>query len=111
MVPILGTSDHGRRTAIRLLAALPPLVAGAVIGTLDKIFTITGMFGFAIEFVIPTIMQLLSRRMCVKRWGPGSDSTPFSGWHSHSFWVCLELFVGVAAWIAAVVFTIISWVN
>jgi amino acid permease len=108
-VPIIGASARGKHVFVRLLAAVLPLIAGATMGKLDKIFTVTGMFGFAIEFVIPTIFQYLSVRYMVARWGPGAAATPYSGWHSRPFWVFLELAVGIAAWVAAVVFTIITW--
>jgi len=47
-----------------------------------------------------------SSRFCVKRWGAGSDKTPYSGWHSHTVYVVITLIVGIASWIAAIAFSV-----
>ena len=95
---------------IRLYCAVPPLIFGALLGKLDVIFTVAGLFGFALEFIIPTIYHLLSTRILTRRFGAGAETTPYTGWYSRKFWVWLTLVVGMAACIAAITFTILSWI-
>eukprot|EP00727_Mastigamoeba_balamuthi_P012013 m51a1_g7434 hypothetical protein (486) ;mRNA; r:51912-53707 len=94
-----------RRVLVRMMAAVLPLVLGTLVGRLDTIFTIAGMFGFAIEFVVPPVFQWLSRRACVRRWGKGSDVTPFTGTHSGPVPVWVTFAVGIAAFAFSILAT------
>eukprot|EP00727_Mastigamoeba_balamuthi_P002179 m51a1_g11959 hypothetical protein (490) ;mRNA; r:792189-793988 len=91
------------RVCCRLASAVPPMILASVFGRLDTIFTITGLFAFALEYVIPPVIQWRSSRYCVARWGKNTDWTPFSGWYSHLPMIVLTLVAGIAAWIVAIV--------
>ncbi|KAH3760914.1 Transmembrane protein [Pelomyxa schiedti] len=105
-----GTATRARiaRIIVRLICVFPPIIAGALLGELDKIFTFTGLFAFVLVFFIPAIFQFISKRALVKKYGPGSDWTPYSGWYSHDFFVILTLVVGIIAFGVAIADTIIS---
>ena len=97
-----------RHVVIRFYCCIPPMILGALVGKLNIIFTISGMFGFILEFIIPTIFHIVSSNFLVTRFGPGSDKTPYTYWASKRFWVLLTLIIGTAACIAAIVFTILG---
>jgi len=99
-----------RHMIIRFYCCIPPIILGALLGKLDVIFTISGMFGFILEFIVPTIFHIVSSKTLVKFFGPGSDATPFTDWSSRRFWVILTLVIGSAACSAAIAFSIKSYV-
>lgn len=101
--------ESRRKLVSRLLAALPPLILGTAIGRLDTIFTVTGWFGFAIEFIVPTVFQWLSSRRCVRAFGAGADETPYSGFHSRPLFFWTTLAVGIAALATTIGLTIDQW--
>jgi len=103
-------STH-RHVIIRLYCVIPPLVLGALLGKLDVIFTISGMFGFVLEFIVPTVYWMISSKFLVSGFGFGADKTPYSGVFSKKSWVLIALVVGCLACLAAIIFTIIGWVN
>jgi len=100
-----------RHMIIRFYCCIPPLVLGALLGKLDVIFTISGMFGFILEFIVPTVFHMISSNFLVKRFGAGSDVTPYTNWSSNKFWVLLTLIIGSIACITAIVFTGIGWAS
>jgi len=101
-------SKH-RRISITLCCIIPPLVLGILVGKLDVIFTIAGLFGFALEFVTPTVFHLKSTKYMSTTFAPGAEKTPYSGWYSSPVMVWIELVVGLTACAMAIAFTIINW--
>eukprot|EP01105_Mastigella_eilhardi_P012074 TRINITY_DN2779_c0_g1_i1.p1 TRINITY_DN2779_c0_g1~~TRINITY_DN2779_c0_g1_i1.p1 ORF type:complete len:421 (-),score=84.47 TRINITY_DN2779_c0_g1_i1:50-1312(-) len=91
------------RLAIRFACVVPPVIAGTLLGELDKIFTFSGMFAFFLVFIIPCVYQWLSKRTMVKLYGKGADRTPYSGFYSHDAFVLVALVVGLAAFALAFV--------
>ncbi|KAF0720262.1 Aste57867_449 [Aphanomyces stellatus] len=64
----------------RMLATIPPLVMAALFKKLDAIFTIAGLFGFAIGLVVPCWFQVIGIKYCRRHFGPTDDAaaTPYS---------------------------------
>lgn len=99
-----------RRIAIRLCCVVPPVILGALLGKLNVIFTVTGLFGFVLEFITPTAYFLRSSKYLVSRFGPGADANPYTGIFSNKFWVILAMVVGCVACLTAIYFTVSDWV-
>lgn len=83
------------RYAFRLAAAVPPLVLSAINGKLSIIFTITGLIGFWLELIIPALLHVLSARLCVAKYGPGSERTPYTTMFSHTLVAVAIAIVGI----------------
>jgi len=87
----------------RLVASVPPVVAAAALGKLDKIFSFVGLFGFLLELIFPGLLHLLSSRYCWNLWGAGSEKTPYSHPVFSKFYlVYITLFFGSTALLLAI---------
>jgi len=95
----------GRRGKImcRFVAAVPPIILGALLGNLSSIFKFTALFAFFLEFVFPCFLQLASTKECRKWWGAGSEKTPYSGHFSRFIYVYITLVFAVVAFTFAFV--------
>ena len=93
------------RRACRLAACLPPIAFALCFGKLDTIFTITGLFAFALEFIVPCLLQLASMRMVQAKYGAGCERTQYSSWASDSRVVCVVLVLGCAAFLVSIIST------
>ncbi|KAL0486636.1 11 TM domain-containing transmembrane protein [Acrasis kona] len=60
----------------RLLAAVPPLIGAIFVRDLSKLLSYAGLVGFIITFVIPPVLNVVSRRVCEKRFG--CSKTPYT---------------------------------
>ena len=47
----------------RLLAALPPLIAAFFISDLGKVTNFTGITGFAVAFIFPSLLGIYSKKL------------------------------------------------
>jgi len=92
----------------RLAACLPPIAFALCFGKLDLIFTITGLFAFALEFIVPCLLQLTSSRYVVERYGEGSEKTQYSSWVSDVRVVWVVLLLGCAAFAVSIVSTVLG---
>ena len=110
---IFGSDTNGRHRhwVTGLLSSVPPLIGACISGELDIIFSFTGIFDFALEFLIPAVFQCLSVYTFVKRWGKGSEKTDYTGWHSKPFVAWFTIVVGVIAAIVSLTFTIMDLVK
>eukprot|EP00163_Fabomonas_tropica_P032758 TRINITY_DN8353_c0_g2_i1.p1 TRINITY_DN8353_c0_g2~~TRINITY_DN8353_c0_g2_i1.p1 ORF type:complete len:307 (-),score=51.61 TRINITY_DN8353_c0_g2_i1:10-903(-) len=79
----------------RGLATVPPIIVGGTVNQLDRIFSITGLFGFWLQIFIPCILQLWSRWWCTSVWGAKASRTPYSSHFSRSFYNVLAMAFGV----------------
>jgi hypothetical protein len=55
------------RTVFRLIAALPPLLGASVVSNLGRITNFTGISGFAVAFVFPSLLQIYSKELMQRR--------------------------------------------
>jgi hypothetical protein len=85
----------------RFAAAIPPIILGAVLGKLDKIFGFTALFAFFLEFVFPCFLHYSSTKLCIKWWGEGSEKTPYSGFFSKMGFVYITLVFASVAFLFA----------
>lgn len=82
----------------RLLSAIPPLFLGCVWRQLSLIVKIGGTLGFFIAFIIPSALQIMSRRRSLKEFG--TKDTPYSFHLSKTGYAIVMLVVfGFAAFI------------
>ena len=79
------------------LCALPPLLCTALVSDTAFLFSLCGLFGFAIVFFVPAALQLAAMRSSVKRWGPAGRATPHTTLFSSSTTVGAVLAFGSAA--------------
>jgi hypothetical protein len=56
--------DRKRVGAVRVLAAVPPIVGACFVRELGTITDYTGITGFVIAFVFPALLQSKSKRYC-----------------------------------------------
>jgi len=85
----------------RLIAAAPPIALAAALGRLDKIFTFTGLFAFFLQLIFPCWLQLVSSRLCIRRWGKGTEVTSLSWIWSHPIYQWITIVFGTGALIFA----------
>ena len=69
----------------RLLACIPPIIAGAIKGDLEVIFNFAGIFGFFLLFIIPSLLQIYSKYIIRRKWGSKTYVTVYSGKYSTSY--------------------------
>lgn len=60
----------------RLLAAIPPLIGSFFVRNLATILQYVGLIGFLITFIIPPVLNLVSRYHCEKRFR--ASKTPYT---------------------------------
>ncbi|KAH3743218.1 amino acid transporter [Pelomyxa schiedti] len=89
------------RGICRAIAAIPPIIAAAILGDLSVIFTVTGLFGFFLVFFIPSAFNLLSKVYMSKH--NLRVKTPYTGWYSHRVVIILVLLIGVCAFLFALI--------
>ena len=90
----------GRLRSVRVaaaLCALPPLLCTALVSDTAFLFSLCGLFGFAIVFFVPAALQLAAMRASVKRWGAAGRATPHTTLFSSSTTVGAVLAFGSAA--------------
>jgi hypothetical protein len=92
----------------RLGACLPPLLLALLLGKLDLIFSVTGLFAFALEFIVPCLLQLRSVAMVEARFGKGSEWTQYSSFISHTPVVYTVLTLGCLALVISVTATLMG---
>ena len=59
---------------------LPAFTGAALLIDASLIISIGGLFGFAIELVLPALLQIYSIKACQALWGADAWCTPYS-WH------------------------------
>lgn len=64
------------KTMFRLLAAIPPIIGAACVTDLGVITDYTGVTGFAIAFIFPSLLMLAAERRCHAQGLP--SRTPYS---------------------------------
>jgi hypothetical protein len=64
------------KTMFRLLAAIPPIIGAACVTDLGVITDYTGVTGFAIAFIFPSLLMLAAERRCRTQGLP--SRTPYS---------------------------------
>ena len=100
------------RTFTRFVAAVPPLIAGAFLGSAAVVFTFAGLFACWLSYNFPPLMQIFGKRKCIKTFGPNSEKTSISGrLHSSSILAWITFGVGAIAWVISVVLFIMDLVN
>ncbi|EMD48200.1 amino acid transporter, putative [Entamoeba histolytica KU27] len=87
----------------RLVAAVPPLIAGAIKGDLEVIFNFAGIFGFFLLFIIPGVLQIYSKFIIRRKWGSKTYVTSFSGKYSSSYWAWPILIIAIICFSFALV--------
>ena len=60
----------------RLAAAIPPVIGACIVRDLDVILSYVGLLGFVITFVFPPLLNMISKRRALKRFG--SNKTPYT---------------------------------
>jgi hypothetical protein len=101
-------TPYALKRLCRLLACLPPIAFALLFGKLDLIFSITGLFAFALEFIVPCLLQLTSRRMVREKYGEGSEGTIYSSFISHEPVVWTVLVLGCLAFVISIVSTLMG---
>eukprot|EP00899_Mesostigma_viride_P006374 jgi/Mesvir1/15738/Mv03311-RA.3 len=66
------------KVALRMLAAIPPLVLGSINGKLDELFSICGLGAYLMAFIGPALLQLCSVAVMRRHLGPGAEVTAYS---------------------------------
>ncbi|KAL7712877.1 Amino acid transporter [Entamoeba marina] len=66
----------------KTLAAIPPLLLACIKADLTKIFGLTGVFGFVLVFIFPTIFQIFSKKTYRIQFGKHASGTLYSGPYS-----------------------------
>lgn len=94
--------DKWSRIVCRLVATVPPLICAAVMGEINKIFDISGLFAFFLQLFFPAALQLLSKRFCERMWGHESTKTPYSMFIGHSAFVWITIVFGALAFLFSV---------
>ncbi|ELP94213.1 hypothetical protein EIN_186400 [Entamoeba invadens IP1] len=89
---------------VKALAAFPPFILTALVGSLRVIFDVTGCFSFVLCFTLPCIFQYLSRRKAIKMYK--KKGTPYSGVWSNVFAVVMVACLSLLLFVTAVVFII-----
>ena len=92
----------------RLAACLPPILLALLLGKLDVIFSIVGLFAFALEFIVPCLLQLQSMRVVREKYGAGSEWTRYSSFISHTPVVWVVLVLGCLALVVSVTSTLMG---
>ena len=93
---------RGCQLFFRILTAVPPLGLGMYTGNLSEIFTITGLFAFFLELIIPPLLWLQSYRYCVRKWGVAAAKTQYATVFSREWIAWSVLTIGFAAFLFAV---------
>lgn len=93
----------GNNIELSLFTLVPPIILGAALGNLEKIFGFCALFAFFLEFVFPGALQIASVRLCRKWWGKNSEKTPYSSIFSHFAFVIITLIFATFAFIFAFV--------
>jgi len=83
--------------ACHLVAAVPPVIMAGLVGSLEAIFSFTGIFAFLLTLVYPCVLELLSQRYVTTRWGFGAERTPYTYLFMNWWFVCATLVVSVFA--------------
>eukprot|EP00656_Telonema_subtile_P053614 TRINITY_DN7810_c0_g1_i2.p1 TRINITY_DN7810_c0_g1~~TRINITY_DN7810_c0_g1_i2.p1 ORF type:complete len:343 (-),score=81.85 TRINITY_DN7810_c0_g1_i2:181-1209(-) len=65
---------------IRWTSMIPAFIGASLMIDASTIIAIGGLFGFAIELVLPALLQIHSIKACQSRWGDEAANTPYS-WH------------------------------
>ena len=60
------------RVFLRLLTALLPILAAFGVANLIYVLKYTGVAGFGVCFLFPTLLQLRSTTVCIKKFGSGT---------------------------------------
>jgi len=68
--------------AFRWSSMIPAFIGASLMVDASLIISIGGLFGFAIELILPALLQIYSIRQCQERWGMDgtASDTPYS-WH------------------------------
>eukprot|EP01135_Chromosphaera_perkinsii_P001415 Nk52_evm16s167 gene=Nk52_evmTU16s167 len=99
LIPKAQRQKYSLRTmkvATRLITSIPPIILGAAIGNLKKIFEITGLFAFCLMILIPCALEVYSKAYMIRFWGRGSEKTPFGSCVSKGYIVGLVFLYGLA---------------
>lgn len=96
-----GPRPGGRRlvVAFRLLAAVPPIIAGFFVRELGKISEWCGTVGIIITLVFPAILNLKSRQVLKEEFALDSAKTYYSNELSRKRYGPVNLLVGVALFV------------
>ncbi|XP_049852605.1 transmembrane protein 104 homolog isoform X2 [Schistocerca gregaria] len=65
------------KIALRLVASIPPIILSSFIRDLGVIVQISSVFGFFITFFAPAILQLATKKKCLKEFGRHSTIYSF----------------------------------
>ncbi|KNC46149.1 uncharacterized protein AMSG_00267 [Thecamonas trahens ATCC 50062] len=91
---------------VKLSVMLFPTLDMLTVYPLICIFTITGLFAFFLELIIPPMLLILSHNYMVSRWGKGSQVTPYSTIFSGRSVAYAVLTIGLLAFAFATYVTI-----
>lgn len=97
----IGSSRPGRRTvvAFRLLAAVPPIIAGFFVRELGRISEWCGTVGIVITLVFPAVLNLKSRQVLKEVFALDSAKTYYSNELSRKRYGPVNLLIGVALFV------------
>ena len=73
--PLLPLPLRSKRTAA-VICALPPLLLTACIRDTALVFSLCGLAGFFILWLIPAALQVAALRASLRRWGEAGRRTP-----------------------------------
>ncbi|KJE93784.1 hypothetical protein CAOG_04528 [Capsaspora owczarzaki ATCC 30864] len=65
---------------LRISLALLAIGGAALVRDVSKVLEFEGLFGFVLAFFAPCLLQYFSKRVCIRRFGPAAEKTPYS-WH------------------------------
>ena len=89
----------------RLAAAIPPVIGACIVRDLDVILSYVGLLGFVITFVFPPLLNMISKRRALKRFG--SNKTPYTmRILSHDFFNVVVILFGIGSVIACLILNI-----
>lgn len=70
--------SRATKLAFRFIATVPPLVCAFFVPDASTVLTVTGFFAFVLTFWAPAILLLVSKKMCIDRWGQEAARTPYT---------------------------------
>lgn len=71
-------SNRATRIVSRWAVGLGSTLVAAFLLKLDKVFTALGIMGIILGLVLPSALELRSRKFCAERWGPHTQTTPYT---------------------------------
>ncbi|BFU22189.1 amino acid transporter, putative [Entamoeba histolytica HM-1:IMSS-B] len=100
----------------KCLAAFPPLLLAMIKADLSKIFGFTGIFGFVLILILPSMFQIFSKKTYKLQFGKKASTTIYSGVYSTSKLAWCVLIISIILFAFSVVQNLdslfnINWLN